>query len=73
VKKMASHSVLMTNKCLCSMSTQFFWNEWYHNCRCDSYIFIALEINMLYRNVYIGYGNGHMLYIQYLYTGQYDL
>jgi hypothetical protein len=42
-------------KCLYSMSTQFFWNEWYHNYGCESYIFIALEINILYRHVCIGY------------------
>jgi len=27
-------------KCLYSMSTQFFWNEWYHNYGCESLTFL---------------------------------
>jgi hypothetical protein len=34
------------------------------------YIFIALEINILYRNVSILYRNVYILYIQYIYTLQ---
>ena len=35
-----------------------------------SYIFIAVEINIMYRNVCILYRNVHILYTQYIYTLQ---
>ena len=35
-----------------------------------SYIFIAVEINIMYRNVCILHRNVHILYIQYMYTPQ---
>ena len=35
-----------------------------------SYIFIAVEINIMYRNLCILYRNLHILYIQYMYTLQ---
>ena len=35
-----------------------------------SYIFIVVEINIMYRNVCILYRNVHILYIPYMYTLQ---
>jgi len=29
-------------KCSCSMSTQFFWNEWYHKYGCESLTFFCI-------------------------------
>jgi len=61
---------IWNKECVCSKTTTAHQKVMYQKFMDVSYIFIAVEINIMYRNVCMLYRNVHILFIQYMYTLQ---